>query len=161
MTELETLVARLKERFQGQISDCVLACGQITLELPAASLHKVCQALRDEDEFSFEQLSDLCGVDYSAYGQADWETRDTTSTGFSRGVSKGVFHKTDPEDKSSMAVVYHLLSVKHNRRLRVRCRLDTNPPLVSSVINIWAGANWYERDSSGPNAIWPQWGQGS
>ena len=143
----ETLAARLKDRFAGELSDCVLACGQITLELPVASLIKVCLALRDEPEFSFEQLSDLCGVDYSTYGQADWETQDTTSTGFSRGVSKGIFHKQDAGEKHNLAVVYHLLSVKHNRRLRLRCRPETNPPRISSVINVWASANWYEREA--------------
>lgn len=144
---LETFADRLKERFQGQISECTVACGQVTVELPAANLIKVCQVLRDDAEFSFEQLSDLCGVDYSTYGQADWETQDTTSTGFSRGVSKGIFHKAAPDEKHHLAVVYHLLSIKHNRRLRVRCRLETNPPRISSIINVWASANWYEREA--------------
>lgn len=144
---LETFADRLKERFQSQISECAVACGQVTIELPAANLIKVCQVLRDDAEFSFEQLSDLCGVDYSTYGQADWETQDTTSTGFSRGVSKGVFHKAAPDEKHHLAVVYHLLSIKHNRRLRVRCRLVSNPPRISSVINVWASANWYEREA--------------
>ncbi len=144
---LETLATHLQERFQGVISSCVLNHGQITLEVSPANLINVCLALRDEPEYAFEQLIDLCGVDYAAYGQADWETQDTTSTGFSRGVSKGVFHKQDPDEKSTLAVVYHLLSVKYNRRLRVRCRLEMNPPRVSSVINIWASANWYEREA--------------
>ncbi len=148
MTEsLETFADRLKERFQGQISECTVACGQVTIELPPANLIKVCQVLRDDAVFSFEQLSDVCGVDYSTYGQADWETQDTTSTGFSRGVSKGVFHKAAPDEKHHLAVVYHLLSIKHNRRLRVRCRLETSPPRISSVINVWASANWYEREA--------------
>ena len=148
MTETpETLAARLKERFASEIHSCVLAYGQVTVELPSENLIKVCLALRDEPGFSFEQLSDLCGVDYSAYGQADWETEDTSSTGFSRGVSKGVFHKQDPDERHSLAVVYHLLSIKHNMRLRLRCRPQTNPPRISSVINVWASANWYEREA--------------
>ena len=143
----ETFTARLQERFAGEINQCMLANGQITIELPANNLIKVCMALRDEPEFSFEQLSDLCGVDYATYGQADWETQDTTSTGFSRGVSKGVFHKQAADEKHSIAVVYHLLSIRHNRRLRLRCRPETNPPRISSVIDVWASANWYEREA--------------
>lgn len=148
MTEsLETFASRLQERFGDLISECRVAHGQVTIELPSVNLINVCQALRDEAEFSFEQLSDLCGVDYSTYGQAEWETQDTTSTGFSRGVYKGVFHKPEAGEKLNIAVVYHLLSLKHNRRLRLRCRLGTNPPRISSVINIWASANWYEREA--------------
>lgn len=148
MTETpDTFAARLIDRFANNINKCSIAYGQVTIELSASNLIKVCLALRDEPEFSFEQLSDLCGVDYSVYGQADWETENTTSTGFSRGVSKGVFHRQDPDEKHSLAVVYHLLSVKHNQRLRLRCRPESNPPRISTVINIWASANWYEREA--------------
>ena len=142
----EVFPERLKERFGGLINACVVACRQVTLELPAENLLEVGTALRDEDEFAFAQLSDLCGVDYAMYGQADWETQDTTSTGFSRGVSTGVFH-TPEAGTQHLAVVYHLLSIKHNRRLRLRCRINNDPPLISSVIDIWAAANWYEREA--------------
>ena len=146
MTETpDTFSERLQTRFGGLIHSSA-AHGQVTLELPAENLLAVCAALRDEDEFAFTQLSDLCGVDYSMYGQADWETEDTTSTGFSRGVSEGVFHKQAP-DANSLAVVYHLLSISRNRRLRLRCRLYSDPARIPSVINIWASANWYEREA--------------
>ncbi len=144
---LQSFAELLKLRLDNLISGCGIATGQVTLEVSADNLLAVCNALCKEPEFAFEQLSDLCGVDYSAYGQADWETKDTTSTGFSRAVSKGIFHKVDPDDKTRIAIVYHLLSIKHNRRLRVRCRLETNPPRIDSVINIWASANWYEREA--------------
>lgn len=144
---LQSFAEMLKLRFDNLVNACDIATNQVTLEVSADNLLLVCKALHDEPEFSFEQLSDLCGVDYTAYGQADWETRDTTSTGFSRAVSKGIFHKVDPDDKTRLAVVYHLLSIKHNRRLRLRCRLDTNPARISSVINIWSSANWYEREA--------------
>lgn len=137
---------RLATRFEGLIHSCSAAHGQVTLELPAANLLAVCLALRDEDEFAFVQLSDLCGVDYSQYGQADWETQDSTSTGFSRAVSEGVYQQ--PETGAQhLAVVYHLLSIRHNLRLRLRCRLDTDPPRIPSVTAIWASANWYEREA--------------
>jgi NADH-quinone oxidoreductase subunit C len=148
MTESsETLAERLKARFGGLINSCVAAHGQVTLELPAENLLEVCTALRDEDDFAFAQLSDLCGVDYALYGQADWETQDTTSSGFSRGVSAGVFHTPEAGTQQHLAVVYHLLSIKHNRRLRLRCRLNNDPPRISSVVDIWAAANWYEREA--------------
>jgi NADH (or F420H2) dehydrogenase, subunit C len=143
----EIFSERLKQRFEGLIDSCRVAYRQVTLELPPASLLEVCTALRDEEEFLFVQLSDLCGVDYLTYGQADWETEDTTSTGFSRGVSMGVYDGAGDRGKHRLAVVYHLLSLQHNRRLRLRCRLDTDPPRINSVIHIWASADWYEREA--------------
>ena len=118
-----------------------------TLVVNTDNLIPVCKSLRDEEEFSFEQLSDLCGVDYATYGQADWETSDTTSTGFSRGVSQGVFKEEHPEQKTRFVVVYHLLSLKHNRRIRLRCLLEGEPPRVDSVISLWSSADWYEREA--------------
>ncbi len=147
IASLQTLVDRLQARFAGKISGSWIAHGEATIEVAPEQLVETCLALRDEDDFSFEQLSDLCGVDYSAYGRADWETQETTSTGFSRGVSKDVFQKRDPNEKHQLAVVYHLLSLKHNRRLRLRCLLENNPPVIPSVIDIWSSANWYEREA--------------
>ena len=144
---LQTFANHLQTRFAGKISNLRIAHGQVTLEVAPEQLLEICRALRDEDEFCFKQLSDLCGVDYSAYGKADWETQETTKTGFSRGVSKDIFQKRDPDEKHQLAVVYHLLSLKHNRRLRLRCQLENNPPVIPSVINIWASANWYERET--------------
>ncbi|MBI4006831.1 MAG: NADH-quinone oxidoreductase subunit C [Gammaproteobacteria bacterium] len=144
---VQTFATRLSQRFGGVLTDCHVAYGQVTAELPPERLLEVCQALRDEEEFSFEQLSDVCGVDYIDYGRADWETEGTTNTGFSRGVSEGVFHSDAVVVKSRFAAVYHLLSLKHNKRLRLRCRIETDPPQIDSVINIWASANWFEREA--------------
>lgn len=144
---LQNFAERLQQRFEGKIDRCIVATGQVTLELPPQNLIDVCKALRDEEEFAFEQLSDVCGVDYYTYGQADWETEDTTSTGFSRGVAKGIFHVSDSEDTARLAAVYHLLSLKHNRRLRLRCHLENEPPVIHSVVDIWASANWFEREA--------------
>ena len=105
MTEApENFAERLKTRFEGLVDSSIAAHGQITLELPPENLLGVCAALRDEDEFAFAQLSDLCGVDYAAYGQADWETQDATSTGFSRGVSASELH-TQEAGARHLAVV--------------------------------------------------------
>ena len=86
----------------------------------------------------------MWGVDYSAYGQVDWATRKTTATGYSRGRNQS---QTDMDADKRFAVVYHLLSIKHNHRVRVRCYLSDKNPLLPSVTEIWSSANWYEREA--------------
>jgi NADH-quinone oxidoreductase subunit C len=98
------------------------------------------------DEFGFEQLMDLCGIDYSTYGQADWDTQQATRSGFSRGVSPAI-HQEKPKHYSRFAVVYHLLSIQHNQRLRVRAFIDHDPIRIDSVIPVWSVANWFEREA--------------
>ncbi len=143
---VEALVNSLKQRFGDTLLDAQVAFGQAVIELTPDHLLEICQLLKDDEVFSFEQLVDLCGVDYSTFGQADWETNSTTNTGFSRGVSKGIFGD-EAEEKIRFAVVYHLLSIKHNHRLRVRCMIDETPAKIESVVKIWASANWYEREA--------------
>ena len=142
----ESLRADLRRCLGDKIRAAVVDRGEVTIEVAAADILVVCKMLRDESALCFEQLSDLCGVDYLAYGKADWETQDTTRTGFSRGVSRGVY-MDDNDMPDRIAVVYHLLSVKHNRRLRVRCFLSGQPARVASVTSVWAGADWYEREA--------------
>ncbi len=144
---VDKFVTQIKQHFEGLLEDCFESHGMVTIVVNSKNLSDVCIALRDEESFSFEQLSDLCGVDYATYGQADWETQETTSTGFSRGVSKGVFKEEHSENSSRFAVVYHLLSLKHNRRLRLRCLIEGEFPRVDSVISIWSSADWYEREA--------------
>jgi len=142
----EQLASQLRERFSDAIDSITVDRDEVTLELPPARLLETCRVLRDEPEFHFEQLMDVCGVDYLHYGQADWETEETTSTGFSRGVSIGVY-KESTSRPQRFAAVYHLLSQKHNRRLRIRCYTEGNPPRVDSVVDIWNAANWFEREA--------------
>ncbi len=143
---LETLQEQLCQRFGDKLLTSVIATGQLTLEILPTNLLEVCRALRDEDQFLFSQLSDLCGVDYLTYGQTEWETRDTTSTGFSRGVSAGVY--SEHKDISArFCVVYHLLSLQQNRRLRLRCFVNDKSGRIDSVVSVWASANWYEREA--------------
>ena len=140
---MDTLLNDLRERLGVKIIRDKRETGQVTIEVSAADLAEVCLILRDDETLAFNQLSDLCGVDYLSYGKADWETEDTTRTGFSRGVSQGVYIDTqDIEDR--FAVVYHLLSLKHNRRLRLRSFISGQPSRIASVTPIWAGANWLE-----------------
>ena len=143
---VETLANSLSQRFGDALTDAYVACGQAVIELKPNHLLAVCQSLKDEEVYSFEQLIDLCGVDYSAYGKADWETKSTSSTGFSRGVSRDIFDD-EAEARPRFAVVYHILSIRHNHRLRVRCMIDETPAKIESVVKLWSSANWYEREA--------------
>ena len=143
---VETLANSLSEHFGDALTGAHVAYGQAVIELKPNHLLTVCQSLKDEEAYSFEQMIDLCGVDYSTYGMADWETNSSSNTGFSRGVSKDIFDD-EAETRPRFAVVYHLLSIRHNHRLRVRCMIDETPAKIESVVNIWASANWYEREA--------------
>jgi len=119
---------------------------ELTYEVAPAALIETCVALRDEEPFRFEMLMDLCGVDYLHYGRDEWVGQSATRSGFSRGVRRE--NPGGEPDRPRFAVVYHLLSITHNHRLRLRtvCR-DTEEPIVPSVVDVWASANWYEREA--------------
>lgn len=139
---------RLEERF-AEFSPRVEtdAAGQFTLTVGADHWFEVGQVLRDEPDFAFEQLMDLCGVDYLAYGRGEWETSETaTEAGFSRGFER-VSWEAAGDAPGRFAVVVHLLSLKHNRRLRLKTLLDTDPPRVQSLVEIWNSADWFEREA--------------
>jgi NADH-quinone oxidoreductase subunit C len=157
---LAALAEEISVRFAGQVTRVESRCGELTFEVAPASLRAVCQALRDEAGWSFEQLIDLAGVDYSTYGITEWNTDTATFRGFSRGrdalarpaadlsQQAGRGEAVPPGDGRRFAVVYHLLSVKHNRRLRLRAWCEPGePPLVDSVIEIWKAADWFEREA--------------
>ena len=120
-------IAALSERIKSALGDRIVsitgALGEATLVVDAGELTVVMTALRDRPELRFEQLIDVCGVDYSTYG-------DGARTG------------------ARFAVVYHLLSLTHNWRLRVRTFApDDEFPVVDSVIGVWPSANWFEREA--------------
>lgn len=96
--------------------------------------------------FAFDELIDLSVVDYLMYGISDWETTKASEQGFSRGVEP---QKTRDVrwDKPRFAVVYHLLSTKHNQRLRLKVFIDEAYPVVASAHSVWKGANWFEREA--------------
>ncbi len=155
--KLDALVDTLNERFGDALASCTVAVGEVTIEVPHDRLLEVCKGLRDTRELAFEQLMDIAGVDYSAYGDAEWETEDASGMGFSRGVAAndagrlGITAEETPaasSDSRRFAAVYQLLSITHNRRLRVRCFApDDAFPVLPSVIDIWNSANWYEREA--------------
>ncbi len=148
-------IERLKQSFGHSTLHIAESRGEVTLEVPVAHWHATCLSLRDE--FGFEQLSDLCGVDYLGYGSDEWDTVAVTSEGFSRGVDAGtvshgrfVWEQRPQEDETPQrfAVVAHLRSYQHNRVLRIRCLAQVEAmPVVASVTGIWPGADWFEREA--------------
>ncbi len=118
----DSLSARLQERFGAAVLQSRIAHGELTIEVPRQQLREIAQGLRDEAPFAFEQLIDLCGVDYLQYKEGKYEG-------------------------SRYAVVYHLLSVSNNLRLRVKVFLGQEPPRVDSVVDIWTVADWFEREA--------------
>ncbi len=142
---IDQICSQLEQRFTDQIDNCELCVNQINLDVSVSNLIEVVTALRDETPFEFEQLMDLSGVDYSTYGQDDWQTQEATSSGFSRGVTS---HKaTDNFEQKRYAVVYQLLSLKHNQRLRLRVFVADESLILPSVVSIWNSADWYEREA--------------
>ena len=146
----DTLAARIHERFGEQMRRVSSTCGELTYELDKDALIEVATALRNEGAFGFEMLMDVCGVDYLNYGSDEWLTNAATDTGFSRGVERQpvILDEADEFEPNRFAVVYHLLSLQHNFRLRLRVFTGTsNPPIIKSVVDIWNGANWFEREA--------------
>lgn len=118
-----------------------------TMEIEKSALLKTAKELRDDPAHAYEALIDLCGVDYSEYGKGEWVTRKATGTGFDRAVERKNEYTNIVWNKPRFAVVYHLLSYTHNRRLRLKVFLDDEPPILDSVVDIWPAANWYEREA--------------
>ena len=145
----ETLAAQIGARFGDQLSRVASTCHELTYEIDRNDLVAVATALRNEGEFGFEMLMDVCGVDYLGYGEDEWNTSDVSGTGFSRGVERGpvILDEADEFDPKRFAVVYHLLSLRHNTRIRLRVFTGSdNPPIVKTVVDIWNSANWFERE---------------
>jgi NADH-quinone oxidoreductase subunit C len=145
----------LQDHFGDKVTLGVALKGQTALDVAPANWLEVARSLRDHEDFAFEQLTDLCGVDYLGYGQTEWETGDATSHGFGRGVEgkgPGRFRWPEQPDadrvENRFAVVVHLLSFRHNRRLRLRTfAADPDFPVVPSLVETWNSANWYEREA--------------
>ncbi|NZA26104.1 NADH-quinone oxidoreductase subunit C [Luteimonas sp. SJ-92] len=154
---------RLRARFDGAEVSVAEPRGEVGIVFDAAAWHDGCLALRDE--FGFEQLIDVCGLDHLGYGSDEWDT-GVSSEGFSRGVEgrgPGRFgygqstsrqlHEPDGEGAIPMparrfAAVAQLLSVQYNQRLRVTCYApDDALPIVASLTDIWPVANWFEREA--------------
>ncbi|MBI3284663.1 MAG: NADH-quinone oxidoreductase subunit C [Burkholderiales bacterium] len=122
-TKLEMLEAAVKNVLGERILESRSALGELTIVVAPSEYLQAMRDLRDHADTNFEELIDLCGVDYSAYGDGAWEG-------------------------ARFAVVSHLLSIKHNWRLRVRVfAADDDVPVLPSLIDVWNAANWYEREA--------------
>ena len=122
----------------------------ITLELKKDDLIEICSLLKNTDALNFSMLIDVCGVDYLHYGVGDWETTKATASGYSRAVQQNTIIP-DPDEEyqeKRFAVIYHLLSIDKNWRIRLKTFTgNENPPIVQSVTGIWNSANWFEREA--------------
>ncbi|MEE2982455.1 MAG: NADH-quinone oxidoreductase subunit C [Pseudomonadota bacterium] len=145
--KLEALAAVLDDALGDAVRDRRIELGEITLEVDPDRIVEVARICRDDPRLSFAQLSDLSAVDYLTYGEADWQTQNATTAGFSRGVSSGSMVRTDIDERKRYGIAYHLLSVEHNHRLRIKVYLDGEPPKIDSVVEVWPSANWYEREA--------------
>lgn len=146
----EALAGAISARFSGTLTPIESTCGELTYEVNKSDLVASSRVLRDDDVFRFETLIDLCGVDYLVHGTAEWETDSATDTGFSRGtIPVNIVPEADATfDPRRFAVVYHLLSVSLNHRIRLRVFTGPeNPPVVPSIVEVWSSANWYEREA--------------
>ncbi len=150
------LAQSLKDILGEKLLELVEYRGQLTAVVKAESWLDVAFQLRDEPELGFEQLLDLCGVDYLGFGDDEWETAEATGSGFSRGVDAlgarpfllGMSVRKRKRFQNRFAVVVHLLSQKHNRRFRLRCFApDDELPMVASLTEVWNSVNWYEREA--------------
>ena len=121
----------------------------------AENLIDILRHLRDDPECRFEQLIDLAGLDYAEYGQTEWDTDEATATGFSRALAPATSARYSFEDphppakqEGRFAVAYQLLSLTHNRRLRILARCaEGDWPVLPSVRVLWQCADWYEREA--------------
>ena len=160
MTEaLQATAAHVRELFGDAIVNERFAYGELTLEVQRASFRKVCKRLRDDNLLRFEQLIDVCGVDYLTYraeapdveGRVRASTSTTVETAADPDKPEQVLERSPRKQAMAssprFAAVYHLLSISRNQRLRLRVFLDDSLPVVDSVVDIWPSANWFEREA--------------
>jgi NADH-quinone oxidoreductase subunit C len=138
---INLLAEKLNSAYAAYLQASHLAHGELTLEIVPHHLLFIAKEL--QQQYQFEQLVDVCGVDYLHYGASEWRTDEATGTGFERAVSEII--PTWPGKR--FAAVYHLLSVTHNHRIRLKVMLDDDDPRVPSVVSVWASALWYEREA--------------
>lgn len=144
----QALLEKIQNRFTGMLEQVSLPVDRIvTIEVSATHLLFVAEALQNEPDFDFKLLIDLCAVDYLEYGDTQWRTHETTFSGFSRGRSEAQMEKMREWNKPRFAVVYHLLSLNHNHRLRLKVFLSEKKLDIPSVTFIWNSANWLEREA--------------
>jgi NADH-quinone oxidoreductase subunit C len=147
------LAGAIEAKLGARVERLPTTTGELGYRVAPEDLLGVCRTLRDEPELKLEILIDVCGVDYQTYGKDEWQTSSATGTGFSRGTLREAPPVADVEHATYVpaarfAVVYHLLSITHNHRLRLKtfCASDERP-IVDSVCDVWNSADWFEREA--------------
>lgn len=144
--DVKTLSARIHSHYAEWLVTSKIEFNELTVEVKPEHLFNLCRQLRDDVDFDFNLLVDVCGLDYLHYGLADFETESTTATGFARGMMVTPERKL-PARSNRFAVVYHLLSLAHNHRVRLRVNIPNDAePIIDSVMPLWPAANWFERE---------------
>jgi NADH-quinone oxidoreductase subunit C len=145
--QLEALALKVDAQLKDTVRRVPSPADEVAYEVDAANLLSVCRTLRDAPDLKFEMLMDVAGIDYLHYGLDEWQTSSATRSGFSRGrVARA--NKPDPNMPGRFGVVYQLLSITNNQRLRLRVKCpDPQEPVVDSVVGVWASANWFEREA--------------
>ena len=145
----DALARQIDAQLQTRVRRVASGPEELAYEVDPAQLLEVCRALRDAPELRFEMLMDLAGIDYLEFRKDDWQTLSATRTGFSRArLEEEVTVPPVPVEGARFAVVYQLLSITHNQRLRLRVKCENEAePVVDSVVEIWASANWFEREA--------------
>lgn len=144
--KMTTLAGKVEAALPGKVTRVASLPDELCYEVEPSHIKDVCRTLRDDPALKFEILIDLAGVDYLDYASTEWKTYSATVSGFSRGVNRNAQRK--PHEGARFAVAYNLLSVTNNQRLRIRARCeDAEDPIIDSVVDIWAGANWFEREA--------------
>ncbi len=155
MTKHASLAEKI-QKIHAENPDLIHAVAQafdeVTIVCRREQVLALLQHLRDDKTVAFDQLIDLCAIDYLLYGVYDWETDAATDRGFSRAVEQQETNASGElvkarDQSSRFAVVYHLLSIQHNHRLRVKVFLDEADLVIPSAAGVWASANWFEREA--------------
>jgi NADH-quinone oxidoreductase subunit C len=170
---VETLAAKINAHLAGRVSRVYALRDELAYEVKGTDLLAVCKTLRDAPDLRFELLMDVAGVDYLVYGRDEWQTHSATRSGFSRGRVARTTPSSDTSEagegghgehnselrfqanedvakRPRFAVAYHLLSITHNARVRLIgvCEMDEGEePVIDSLVDVWASANWFEREA--------------
>lgn len=152
----ETILTALSSILGERIVSSKIARNELTIIVDSDHLHETIELLHTNTDMPFENLMDICGVDYAAYGIAEWDV-EASNHGFSRGVTEAAVGRSEAsltearlnaDMPNRFAAVYHLLSIQRNARVRIKTFMkDDRFPMVDSVNDIYKSANWFEREA--------------
>jgi NADH-quinone oxidoreductase subunit C len=143
---VERLGVLIEAKLAGRVTRRASLPADCAFDVAGVDLVAVATLLRDDPELSFEMLVEAAGVDYHEYGRSEWRTTSASSSGFGRGVNRN--GQGGVHDGPRFAMVYQLLSITHNERVSLRAFcLDHAEPALPSLVGVWAGVNWFEREA--------------